>query len=322
MTVSVSSPEATGGAGTNFEYDVAAILLSRLLRGADIPVGLHAPLARVAFQQSNEGYPLDDVVAWSPEDKNGTEPSIQIQVKRHIKVIASDSEFNKVVGAVVAACNGRPELIKSRQLLFGLAARPSPTDHLDELAELTAKARAHSKSDTFGRLFRERITNAGLRDRLDVVRATVAGALGTSADNRTAVDPLTHQILLALYVWPVAEGLDSRDRREEVNSLKLLADAAGQHPDHIMGKLLEIAREFGPRSGNVDAGRVRDELARFDIRLPEDATGIRHSASGTVIHAHDSSKVFHSDRDMHFGDLYFDGRTPEPGGDDDERRKP
>jgi hypothetical protein len=51
-------------AGGIYEYDVAAILLSRLLRGVSVPVGIHAPVVRIAFQQSNEGYPLDDVVAW------------------------------------------------------------------------------------------------------------------------------------------------------------------------------------------------------------------------------------------------------------------
>ena len=63
-----SSPLSTGGAGGIFEYDVAAILMSRLLRGASVPVGIHGPVARVAFQQSNEGYPLDNVVAWGHAD--------------------------------------------------------------------------------------------------------------------------------------------------------------------------------------------------------------------------------------------------------------
>ena len=42
---------ATGGAGTIFEYRVAAIMFSRLLRGAHIPVGIRLPLARVGLQQ-------------------------------------------------------------------------------------------------------------------------------------------------------------------------------------------------------------------------------------------------------------------------------
>jgi hypothetical protein len=44
-----SSPLSTGGAGVIFEYDVAAILMSRLLRGASVPAGIHGPVARVAF---------------------------------------------------------------------------------------------------------------------------------------------------------------------------------------------------------------------------------------------------------------------------------
>src|SRR5215467_11493090 len=103
MSGNLSSPASAGGAGTNFEYDVAAILLSRLLRGADIPFGLQVPVVKVAFQQGNEGFPLDDVVAWGPEDTSGTAPAIQIQVKRHIKVITSDRELTKVIGAAVAA---------------------------------------------------------------------------------------------------------------------------------------------------------------------------------------------------------------------------
>ena len=317
MAGNLSSPASSGGAGTNFEYDVAAILLSRLLRGADIPVGLHVPVAKVAFQQSNEGFPLDDVVAWGPEDSSRNAPFIQIQVKRHIQVITSDREFIKVIGAVVAACGGQSEQIRSRRLLFGLAARRSRTDHLDELAELTASARAHMENGKFGDLFREHITEKPLRDRLDGVRSTVANAIGTS--DAAVVDPLTHRILLALHVWLVDEGPDSRDWREEIDGLKILAAEAGKPPDYIMAKLLLIARQLGPRSGNVDADHVRDTLALSGIHLPADATGIRQPASGTIINSYDNSTVFHSDRHMHFGSFHFGGGTSTP---DDGRKTP
>src|SRR5215471_17775648 len=127
-----SSPLSTGGAGVIFEYDVAAILMSRLLRGASIPVGIHGPVARVAFQQGNEGYPLDDVVVYGHADPPAVAPSIQIQVKRQIKATAGDTDFIKVMAAAVAACAGQPEKIISRRLLFGLAARRSSADHMDE----------------------------------------------------------------------------------------------------------------------------------------------------------------------------------------------
>ena len=164
----------------------------------------------------------------------------------------------------------------------------------------------------FGDLFREHITEKPLRDRLDVVRSTVANAIGTS--DAAVVDPLTHRILLALHVWLVDEGPDSRDWREEIDGLKILAAEAGKPPDYIMAKLLLIARQFGPRSGNVDADHVRDTLALSGIHLPADATGIRQPASGTIINSYDNSTVFHSDRDMHFGSFHFGGTsTPDDG---------
>src|SRR5262245_57525657 len=120
-----SSPLSTGGAGVIFEYDVAAILMSRLLRGASVPVGIHGPIARVAFQQGNEGYPLDDVVAWGHADPPAIAPAIQVQVKRRVSVTGGDTEFVKVMAAAVAACGGQPEQLAARRLLFGLAARRS-----------------------------------------------------------------------------------------------------------------------------------------------------------------------------------------------------
>src|SRR5690349_15236803 len=93
------SPLSTGGAGVIFEYDVAAILMSRLLRGGSVPVGIHEPVARVAFQQGNEGCPLDDVVAYAQADPPAIAPSIQIQVKRRVKVTGGDAEFIKVMAA-------------------------------------------------------------------------------------------------------------------------------------------------------------------------------------------------------------------------------
>jgi hypothetical protein len=165
VAAQLSSPLATGDAGGIYEYDVAAILLSRLLRGVSVPVGIHAPVVRIAFQQSNEGYPLDDVVAWGHAEPPDEEPRIQVQVKRSVKATEGDSEFVKVMAQVVTACGGQPEQIVERRLLFGLAARPSRAGHLDELTELTEMARAHDRHETFESLLREGITGKPLRNR-------------------------------------------------------------------------------------------------------------------------------------------------------------
>ena len=299
MAGQLSSPLSTGGAGGIYEYDVAAVLLSRLLRGASVPVGIHAPVVRVAFQQSNEGYPLDDVVAWGHADPPAEEPRIQVQVKRSVKATAGDAEFIKVMAQAVTACGGQPEQIAERRLLFGLAARSSRANHLDELAELTNCARAHEGADTFERLFREEITKKPLRNRLAEVLAAVATAAG-ALDSRT-VSPLTHQILRALHVWQVEEGPDGRDWRDELDGLADLAAEAGKTPTDIMNSLRDLAQRFGPHSGNVNADHVRAQLARFEIYLSAVSTGVRRPAAhATTINASGNSTVI-SGHVQHFG---------------------
>jgi hypothetical protein len=290
VTRQPSSPLSTGGAGVIFEYEVAAILLSRLLRGASVPVGIHAPVVRVAFQQSNEGYPLDDVVAWGHAKAPDEEPCIQVQVKRSVKATAGDAEFVKVMAQVVTACGGQPERIVERRLLFGLAARPSRAGHLDELTELTEMARAHDRHETFESLLRLGITEKSLRNRLAEVSEAVATAAGGDLGT---VGPLTHQILRALHVWQVEEGPDGREWRTELDGLEDLAAEAGTTATGIMDRLRSLAERLGPRSGNVNAAHLRDQLARFQIYLSAAGTGVRRPASdATTINASGNSTVF------------------------------
>lgn len=306
----LSSPLSAGGAGVIFEYDVAAILMSRLLRGASVPVGIHGPVARVAFQQSNEGFPLDDVVAWGHADPPAIAPTIQVQVKRRVSATGGDAEFIKVMAAAVTACGGQLEQVASRRLLLGLAARRSGADHLDGLTELTDMARAHAEPETFGNLLRAGITRKPLRDRLGEVSTAVATAAG--APDALAVKELTHQILRALHVWQVEEGPDGRDWRVELDGLADLAAAAGKSPADLMAHLLRIAGQLGPRSGNVDARHVCVELARFEIYLPAGSTGIRRPAPHTTINASGNSTVFNG-QVQNFGAFHFHSRPSASG---------
>lgn len=312
MAGQLSSPLSAGDAGGNYEYDVAAVWLSRLLRGASVPVGIHAPVVRVAFQQSNEGYPLDDVVAWGHADPPAEEPRIQVQVKRSVKATAGDAEFIKVMRQAVTACGGEPGQITERRLLFGLATRPGREGHLDELTELTECARAHDGPETFERLLREGVTGRLLRDRFADVSAAVARAAGTT-DART-VSPLTHQILKALHVWQVEQGPDGRDWRAELDGLADLAEEAGKTAADIMGCLRVLAVQFGPRSGSVNADHVREQLARFKIYLSPETTGVRRAAAhGTTIIAKDHSTVLNA-RVQHFGQVNINSTPPAQGG--------
>jgi len=79
----VASAESTGGAGTNFEARVAAIVLARMLLG-DRVAGLDFPIERVLLQSRFAEHLIDERV-------------IDYQSKRSIDPIPSDEEFEETI---------------------------------------------------------------------------------------------------------------------------------------------------------------------------------------------------------------------------------
>lgn len=89
-TASVSSPAATGGAGTTFEQHVGAYWLAQLLVSAIPPILIDATVAEVSFQTERFGWHTDDfLVACSSGD---AVRNVIGQVKRSFTVSASDTE--------------------------------------------------------------------------------------------------------------------------------------------------------------------------------------------------------------------------------------
>src|SRR5437868_7988087 len=120
MSGGAVSPEATGGAGVIFEYRIAAILLSRMLRRAHVPVGIQLPIQRVALQQRVTGHAFDDIVVGT--DTTGQGPAIEIQVKKRLPVTGGNPEFVKVMSTAIEAYCSHTEDLRDGRLLLGLAA--------------------------------------------------------------------------------------------------------------------------------------------------------------------------------------------------------
>lgn len=82
-----------------------------------------------------------------------------------------------------------------------------------------------------------------------------------------------------------------------------------------MDRLRGLAVQFGPRSGNVNADHVRDQLARFEIYLSPASTGVRRSAPDvTTVNASGHSTVFNA-RIQHFGPVNINS-TPTAQGEE------
>jgi len=114
------SPAASGGAGTLFEYRVAAIVLSYLLAGGH-PPGLSVPIIGMALQQRVRGHLLDDIVM---DGEPGPHPlCTEYQVKRTLTVTASDADFVAVVIQALHTLHERGDEVARGDLALGLIAR-------------------------------------------------------------------------------------------------------------------------------------------------------------------------------------------------------
>lgn len=108
-----TSTLASGPAGTHFEGQVGASYLLAMLSGAP-PRGLPGTtIDRIALQQANAGYPLDDVIVHSHDNVSGKPAVLEIQVKRSITFAAGDPVFRKVVSQIVKAAQ-RPDFLTQR----------------------------------------------------------------------------------------------------------------------------------------------------------------------------------------------------------------
>jgi hypothetical protein len=92
----VSSPAATGGAGTTFEQHVGAYWLAQLLVGAIPPVLIDATVREVSFQTERLGWHTDDFLIMCTA--GGAVRNLAGQVKRSFTVSASDKECVQAVG--------------------------------------------------------------------------------------------------------------------------------------------------------------------------------------------------------------------------------
>jgi hypothetical protein len=114
------SPAASGGAGTLFEYRVAAIMLTHLLRGTH-PPGLLVPVVGVGLQQRVRGHLLDDIVVYGEAPPSSL--CTEFQVKRSLTVTAGDEAFVDVITQALHRLSERREESPSRSDLgLGLIA--------------------------------------------------------------------------------------------------------------------------------------------------------------------------------------------------------
>lgn len=259
------SPQATGGAGTNFEYRLAAIAFSALLRGIPIP-GLVPPVEAVGLQQRVAGFALDDVVVWGRAAS--LEQTIEYQVKRTLVPIASDDDFVAVVGQCLSSIERHADDVEARRHRLGIASG-GPLNQLSDLHELTELARAHSAPSSMSQALAS--SRRGVRDRHDHLSSAVETALGMKGDKRTRsedVERWTWRVAAALHVWRVDAEDGGRDVTQAAGQLReVMPPDSKASAEDAFAQLVAVAQAWGPRAARVDGPMLRAELERRGIEL-------------------------------------------------------
>jgi hypothetical protein len=149
-----------------------------MIRGAHMPVGFQLPVARVAFQQRNRGFPFDDIVAFTAVSQEAK--CIQIQVKENINLTGADPRFIELMAAAAQVCRQHPEELQKGDLRLALAAG-GPAQDLKELSDLADKAVGQLSPAGLAELLVEGAVSSKIRNRYQhVVRAVTATGMATS----------------------------------------------------------------------------------------------------------------------------------------------
>ena len=181
----VSSPAATGGAGSTFEQHVGAYWLAQLLVGAIPPVLIDTTVREVMFQTERLGWNTDDLLIVGAAGE--TLRKLAAQVKRSFTVSASDKECVQAVGDFWKDFND-PKFSKENDRLALIVLRGTNT-LLEHFAGLLDCARAARD----GADFEQRLTTPGF------INAIAKGYCG---ELQKIVGALEQKTVTAADLWP------------------------------------------------------------------------------------------------------------------------
>ena len=264
-TTRVSSPAATGGAGTTFEQHVGAYWLAQLLVGAIPPIAIDTTVAEVSFQTERLGWHTDDflvVCTFGTVSRN-----LACQVKRSFRVSASDHECVQAVTDFWRDFNAS-HFSKDHDRLV-LVTRRGTTTLLEHFVGLLDCARAARD----GVEFEQRLATEGF------ISAT---AVRYCSELRKIIGKVEGKLVTAADIWPFLRALHvlsldlhSSTRQTEAHIKSMLAltatdgDAAVASAGASWNELIVEAS-----AAMVASGSLRRE------NLPA-ATRGRHGAIGT-----------------------------------------
>jgi hypothetical protein len=271
LTVTASSPVASGPAGALFEGQVGAYYLLSLLVGGE-PRGLAGyTIERIELQRAAEGHPLDDIVIHALDHQSHA-GILEIQVKRTISFTPTDTVFKGVV-AQIADAYRKPGFLERRHELAIATARTSRKIDGAYQDVLTWARQLGSAAEFMNRIARPGSANDDMRIFVSTFRSNLREA-GVADDDGTVWALLRRLQILVFDL--TAQGSATAE---------LARERAGRalHPDDLRdaGKLwtslIALALEIAASGGARDRAALLEDLTRLSFRFagPQSHAAVR-----------------------------------------------
>lgn len=272
----VPSPVATGGAGEDFERQLAAFALTLLLARSTAPVLGDAAVVQVHLQTRHLGWCTDDLLIVA-ETHPGATRKLAIQAKRSFTVSASDEDCAATIRGMWDDFHAAARFDEATDRL-GVATLHGTATLLRDFSSLLACARAAGSAEDFGR----RVAPGGYlsqtaRRQHEALRVILRAHLDAEPD-----DDAYWRFLRVLTVLSYDFGTPTA--QSEVMALALLAHVADGVPNPqasaraTWAALLEVAAEGrqaaasftrdalpAPLRAHTRVVPTSDERARMDL---------------------------------------------------------
>lgn len=260
-----TSSIGTGGGGTIYEYRVAALDLVALLCGVIVP-GLDVAPDSICLQHGRK-FPLDDVTALSR--MGPYEVAVERQVKRTLEIAPSSAPWRNTVRQCLQSLDSFGDEIDANRHRLGVTAS-RPSRDLEGLRELAAYAAAQKGVEDFlkqlSNLGQEyhRVWNHLVNTILALL--TESGATGPERD-LAELRAFRIARRLIVEIEPTEQVSPRRIYLCALLEERVLPADAKHNSAAVYRMIEELAQEWGPRAGTIDAVMLRGRLQARGIAL-------------------------------------------------------
>jgi hypothetical protein len=254
-----SSPASRGPAGAYIEGELGALYLLALLTGNRAPGLPDARVVIVRFQGTEQGFKLDDLIAFGV-GKSG-DSILEIQSKRDITFSPGDSVYQDVAAQIARSLVGS---VPADRHLLGIATQRTSRKISGAYQDVLKWARTmDSASAFFTRIDARGIASKDMRDFVATTRRhLVANGVVDDAD---AIWRLLRRMLILEFDFEAASPI-ARTYGHALARTALADEEVGR-AEALWSRLIDLSIKTGATGGEIDRTALETNLAEAGFRL-------------------------------------------------------